>query len=49
MIKKNYSVTIVIGHGILGRLAGDSMVVLLPEVVGVAQAEEPGLGPIILP
>ena len=34
--------------GILGKLVGDSMVVL-PKVEGVAQVEELGLRPIVLP
>jgi len=49
MTKTNYSVTTVIGHGILGKLAGDFRVVLQSEVVEVTQVDEPGLGPIILP
>jgi hypothetical protein len=48
MTETNYSVTIVIGRNIHGRLAGDFMA-FLPEVVGVAQVEEPSLEPIILP
>jgi hypothetical protein len=48
MTKINYFVTIVIGHVILGRLAGDLRAILL-EVVGVAQVKEPRLEPIVLP
>ena len=49
MKKTNYSMITVIGRDTLRRLVGDSMVVLLTEVVGVAQVKAPGLGPIILP
>jgi len=48
MIETNYFVTTVIGHDILGRLAGDFRAVL-PEVVVVAQVDDPDLEPIILP
>ncbi len=43
MTKINYSVTTVIGRVILGKLVGDLEVVLLPEVMGVAQVEESSL------
>jgi hypothetical protein len=49
MTKINYFVATVIGNGILGRLVEDFRAVLLLKVVGVAQVEEPGLRPIILP
>jgi hypothetical protein len=44
MTETNYFVTTVIGQDILGRLAGDFRAVL-PEVVVVAQVDDPDLKP----
>jgi hypothetical protein len=48
MIETNYFVTTVIGHDILGRLAGDFRA-FLPEVVVVAQVDDLDPEHIILP